>query len=107
MWKIDETVTRYSQLSKLGRPESVPLADLRRWVSRDLSPGKFELGFLDDTGHGAGDLLSLVDGTSGKNWLYWLTERLSWRFPTLHGRSALDQQTGGSHVLTQGAANKA
>ncbi|KAK4159584.1 hypothetical protein QBC43DRAFT_326937 [Cladorrhinum sp. PSN259] len=101
----NKAVTRYSHLSKLGRPEHVPLSDLRRWASHnlDISPGKLETRFLEENRDqdGQDDLMSLADGLSQKNWLYHLVESISWRLlsmPIFGGRTISVSQTGKLHL---------
>jgi len=65
-----------------GRAEWEYLAgfsDLRRWVPRNMSSGKVELGCLEESMRDEDDLMSLSGGASRKTWLYRLTERFSWR----------------------------
>ncbi|KAK3305921.1 uncharacterized protein B0T15DRAFT_214554 [Chaetomium strumarium] len=99
----NEAVTRYIQLSKLGRPEPIPLSDLRRWASRNLSSGKVELSFLEEKGHSEDDLMCLSGGVSDKNWLYRLTEQASWRLlsmPAFGGRTVPVSRTGALHLYS-------
>ncbi|GAB1317937.1 hypothetical protein MFIFM68171_08147 [Madurella fahalii] len=93
----NEAVTQYSQLSKLGRPEPIPISDLRRWASRNMPSGNVEIDFLEEKGHGGDDLMSLSGLDSNKNWLYRLTEQVSWRLlsmPAFGGRTVPVSHTG-------------